>query len=291
MQLMHLPSLLAGFHGEAPDPAVPELHRAGEEWLPGNQGISAHSHDDWELYLQVDGVSHWEGDDRRIVLSPGALFLPQPGATHVLIGDRRERHHFIFAGIDIDTVLARMPELAPAWRQNAIVVQENAGSLLAPFRLLVREVALKQPFRSAGLRAALDAVVIEASRLIAPRENPTLFMPSHQAVARAKTLIETQPHLAWKLSDLAQASGISPSRLMQLFTQEVGIPPRQLLLQVRIARATEMLQTTDTPITGIAMDLGFASSQHFAVVFRRHAGETATAFRARTRRAREGRGP
>jgi len=283
MRLMNLPTLISGFHGESPDPDVPEINRAGEEWLPGSTFIPPHSHDDWELYLQVDGTSVWEGDGGVHMLTAGSLFLPPPGVEHALVGGMRERHHFIFAGIDIAAVLSRVPELAPMWRSSSIIVEPNAGSLLAPFRLLVREVALKQAYRSAGIRSALDSVIVEASRLIAREGSPKLYAPSHQAVGRAKSLIETQPHLAWKLSELAQASGLSPSRLMQLFTQEVGVPPRQYLLQVRIARAREVLETTDTPITDIALDLGFASSQHLAVVFRRIVGVTASEFRSRTR--------
>ncbi|HEY3333447.1 MAG TPA: AraC family transcriptional regulator [Capsulimonadaceae bacterium] len=281
---MNMPNLIAGFHGEAPDADVPELYRAGEEWLPGSQKLPPHNHDDWELYLQVDGRSEWEGNGQRFELSPGSLFLAPPGVDHALIGDQRERHHFVFAGFDTAPSLARMPELVDAWAKTEIVHLPGAGSLLAPFRMLLREVAIKQLHRSAGLRTALDAVIIEASRLLGPAGNSTVLTPSHQAVARARYLIETEPHLPWKLTDLAQASGISASRLMELFAQEVGIPPRQLLLQVRVVRAKEMLETTDTPITTIALDLGFASSQHFALVFHRQTHETATAFRNRMRK-------
>ena len=281
MRLMHSPSLLAGFHGESPDPAIPEINRAGEEWLLGRELVHPHCHHDFELYLQVDGTTWWEGPDRGYILKPGCLFIPPPGVVHTLRGCTQGRHHFIFAGIDIDVVLKRMPELSSAWDQKEIIFRSNGGTLLAPFRLLVREVALNQPYRTAGLRSTLDAMIVEASRIIEQGERPTLLVPSHLAVARAKTLIETEPQLPWRLRDLAQGAGVSASRLLQLFTKEVGIPPRQLLLQVRIERAKDLLQTTDTSISQIGVDLGFASSQHFAVVFRRITGETASSFRSR----------
>jgi len=43
---------------------------------------------------------------------------------------------------------------------------------------------------------------------------------------------------------------------------------------VRIDRAKQYLQQKTIPITTLAMELGFSSSQHFAAVFKRRTGTT-----------------
>ena len=71
---------------------------------------------------------------------------------------------------------------------------------------------------------------------------------------------------------------LSPNHLAQLFTDEVGVSPRQFLLRERVRRAKELLQGSDAAITSIALDLGFSSSQHFAKMFKRSRGAPRTRF-------------
>jgi len=283
MRFQNIQGLLAGFHGDDPDPDVPELDRAGEEWLPRNARIPLHSHRDWELYLQIDGVSCWEGPDRCYLVGPGCLFLPPPGVIHALTTASRSSHHFMFAGVDIATVLGRIPDVSGAWNRSEIFFASDAARLIGPFRLLIREVSLNQPYRALGIRAAIDALIVEASRLMTDDREPSRYLPGHQAVSRAVQAMEEHPELPWRQKELSDTCGLSASRLQQLFTQQVGVPPRQFLLQVRADRAKGMLESTDTPITEIGIELGFSSSQHFAVAFRRIAGESPTAFRDRRR--------
>ena len=54
--------------------------------------------------------------------------------------------------------------------------------------------------------------------------------------------------------------------------------------QERMKVAERLLAETETAITTIALDLGFATAQHFATSFNQHAGETPTAFRSRRQR-------
>ena len=281
MRINTFRGLLAGFHGDQPDPDVPELDRAGEEWVPRSLRIPEHAHPDWELYLQLDGTSEWEVGGRRYKVGPGSLFLPAPGVAHALVGAEGGSHHFVFAGIDVARVRERLPEVGPIGRRGGLFVTPDATRLIEPFRLLIREVSLDQPYRSRGIELAIDVLVVEASRLMEEPRERAHYIASNRAVLRARELIEQQPGLPWRQRDLAEACGLSASRLQQLFTLAVGAPPRKFLLQTRIRRARGMLESTDTPITEMAIELGFSSSQHFAVAFRRLTGESPTDFRRR----------
>ncbi|MBA3847285.1 MAG: helix-turn-helix domain-containing protein [Planctomycetes bacterium] len=65
------------------------------------------------------------------------------------------------------------------------------------------------------------------------------------------------------------------------FLAEIGETPADWTRQQRIASAKRRLAESDTPITALALDLGFPSSQYFATVFRRYAGLTPREFRRR----------
>jgi AraC family transcriptional regulator len=176
----------------------------------------------------------------------------------------------------MQAVLARHPALDEPWRGSRIVCISHAESLLTPFRHLIREVSLNSTHRTIGIRLALDAMLIEATRLCERISSPApsrVFL--HPAVLRARELLEHQPGRPWRLDDLARLSGLSTNHLVECFTREVGVPPRHYLLQVRIDRAQEMLVQSDLPITALALELGFSSSQHFAATFKRLTGKTA----------------
>jgi AraC-like DNA-binding protein len=285
MALYRPQGLLAGFYAEHPDPAVPEAQHLGEQWTPMSWGIAQHRHPGWELYLQLDGTSVWSAQRRSFRLGPGHFYAAPPGLEHRL-ARALGNHHYVFACLDVDAVLRRLPGLAAPWRRRDFVHLAHAATIEAPFRQLVREAVTDQPFRGEGLRAALDALVIEATRLMSVGPADSLLLAMHPGVRRAKQLMEEHPEQPWRLVELGRAAGLSPSHLATLYTDEVGLPPRQHLLRLRVERAKHQLATSDATITGIAFALGFSSSQHFAKTFRNLAGVSAKQWRERHQRKR-----
>jgi hypothetical protein len=51
---------VSGFDATNPDPDVPEVAHAGEQWLPMHYPIGVHSHEVFEFSFQIDGVSSWQ---------------------------------------------------------------------------------------------------------------------------------------------------------------------------------------------------------------------------------------
>jgi AraC family transcriptional regulator len=94
--------------------------------------------------------------------------------------------------------------------------------------------------------------------------------------------LDTSYQERWRLRDLARATGTSPNYLAEIFAKEIGVPPHRYLLNVRIARAKEILTRDNMSITDLALSLGFASSQHFARAFKLATGISAQAFRKKS---------
>ena len=68
---------------------------------------------------------------------------------------------------------------------------------------------------------------------------------------------------------LSAIAGLSPSRFKALFKEKLGIPPAEFALRLRIEEARRRLAAGDATVTGVALDLGFSSSQYFASSFKR----------------------
>lgn len=77
------------------------------------------------------------------------------------------------------------------------------------------------------------------------------------------------------LQALADISGLSPSRLMHVFTASVGVPVRPYILWLRLQRASYELMN-GVNVTETAHIAGFSDAAHLTRTFRRMLGTTPT---------------
>jgi AraC-like DNA-binding protein len=68
---------------------------------------------------------------------------------------------------------------------------------------------------------------------------------------------------------LSSIAKLSPSRFKTLFKEKLGIPPAEYALRLRIEEARRRLAAGAATVTGVALDLGFSSSQYFSSSFKR----------------------
>ena len=81
------------------------------------------------------------------------------------------------------------------------------------------------------------------------------------------------------LNNMASLCNISTSYFSKLFRRTIGDNFSNYINRTRIKKARELLETTDIPITNIALDLGFEDSGYFIKVFKKFEGVTPSKFR------------
>lgn len=82
------------------------------------------------------------------------------------------------------------------------------------------------------------------------------------------------------LSEIAAVLNLSQYYFCRLFKQSTGVAPHQYLTQCRIARAKQLLLTTQLTITEIAFAVGLSNHSSFTRLFRQYVGVTPKKFRA-----------
>ena len=85
------------------------------------------------------------------------------------------------------------------------------------------------------------------------------------------------------LEELARISGMSRSLFAERFAEAFDRPPMDLLRQVRLHRAANLLRTTRLPVQLIALAVGYASRSYFSRAFRAAYGDDPQGFRQRSR--------
>ena len=78
---------------------------------------------------------------------------------------------------------------------------------------------------------------------------------------------------------VSHAVSVSPYHLSRVFKQETGCTPMQYVAQLRLGKAQTLLVHTDMPITEIAYNVGYNSSNSFNYAFLKLIGLTPGAYR------------
>lgn len=283
METLHRPvGLRAGFHARVDDPASGLVH-AGEQWAPAHFLIAEHTHQVWEFYLQMHGVTRWIAAGELYVLGPGHFFAVPPHVVHHMASESATSQHFYFAAVDLAPPGGRHADLAACWTApRQVVHRPGSESLADPFAALMRELTVDSAFGGTGLLLAVDRLFLEVSRTVTATPHSSRLVV-HPAVRRVRELLDRRYADSWTLAELADRAGLAPTYLSGIFTAETGIPPLRYLAERRIERAKQLLEGSDLAITAIGRDTGFGSSQHFARVFRQHTGHAPRDYRRMAR--------
>jgi AraC-like DNA-binding protein len=153
----------------------------------------------------------------------------------------------------------------------------HAASAEDAFREAVRWWRSGSPRRSALAMNALERCLL----LMALDRPGEAWADLHPGVRLALVALSEGPAGKVTVASLARQVGMSPSHLAHTFTAQVGEPPLSWLEGRRIARAQQLLLTTDQPVKRIAQECGFADGEHLARRFRARIGQGPGAWRTR----------
>jgi AraC-like DNA-binding protein len=237
-------------------------------------------HTTYTVATMIDGGGTWTCDRREHETVPGTLSFWQPGETHAV--------NRLYSDSDGERATTqRFLTIPPAWVEEAAAARGLRRSVLrtrvdgaAPLHraFLAFHASIEGPTsrleRESRLARCLDLM---AGRVFEESGRARETRPEPDAVRRAKALILERHAEALTLAELAAAAGVDRFRLLRAFVREVGLPPHQFQLTVRVARARELLARRH-PAAQVAAELGFADQSHFIRVFRRQMGVTPGAY-------------
>ena len=81
------------------------------------------------------------------------------------------------------------------------------------------------------------------------------------------------------LQDIADASAVSTRECLRCFQTSIRQSPMEYLIEYRLQAAAKLLETTNLPVSEIAMRTGWGSSSYFTKMFRQIRGKTPNAHR------------
>ncbi|KAB0657108.1 helix-turn-helix domain-containing protein [Burkholderia territorii] len=97
--------------------------------------------------------------------------------------------------------------------------------------------------------------------------------------ARAKELLMERVDLGVSIKEVANECDLSRGYFIRAFTRTTGRTPHQWLLEQRVIRARQLIETTYMSLAEIAAECGFADQSHLNRVFARIVGRPPGAWR------------
>jgi AraC family transcriptional regulator, regulatory protein of adaptative response / methylated-DNA-[protein]-cysteine methyltransferase len=158
-------------------------------------------------------------------------------------------------------------------------------------RIYCRPVCPVRPAQSRNVRFYPSAAAAEADGFrpcLRCRPETAPFSPawngSRTTVARGLRLIVKGALDGNDASVVALAAklGVGERHLARLFIRHLGASPSQVARTARVQRAKRLLDTTERPMSQIALDAGFGSLRRFNAVFAEVYGRPPTELRRRT---------
>jgi AraC family transcriptional regulator len=210
----------------------------------------------------------------RALLTPGALLLGSAGGCFTCghehaAGDRCLSFHFepsLF-----EDIAAAAGARTMKFRRNSLPALRS----LAPF---AARAAAAADGNNSIEELALD-LAAAALRENAEHRPPSISRRDERRVTSVVRYLAEHFFEPCGLHELASLVGLSPFHFLRVFRATTGLTPHQHLLRTRLRAAAITLANTATPVTEVALAVGFEDLSNFTRTFRAEYGVTPSRYR------------
>ncbi len=260
--------------------------------------LPAHEHQDaFEICYVARGILDWWVGKQVYQVRAGEVFVTWPSEEHGGVDGALQPCELYWMQLAVHPSTRKKRNNLSQLLQQIASRQRQADTVLPPaFEALIRLHHMHAAVREEPKRALKETqslhLMVEAcittivSSLTSPWHHaqsasqiPNVSQPISEAIRLAMSEIRHRPSRDHSAETLAGIAGLSVSRFHKRFVDETGQTPMEYLTRMRLQQACELLRETNQPVTKIALDTGFSTSQYFSTVFKKGIGTTPSQYR------------
>lgn len=224
-----------------------------------------------------DGVT-----TRRYELQAGQGFLICPGLINTYFADENDPWKYVW--VEFDGLRASeslryggLTAAQPIYRAD----DETQSNRVRDLMLYIAEHSEASTIHLIGyLYLFVDALMQSSSTRVSAQENQLKDFYIQEAV----NYIEQNYQRNLTVEEVADACRLNRSYFSKLFKENVGCPPQEFVIRVRLAKAAELMCSSNAPISEIAVRCGYSNQFHFSRAFKKHYGIPPQKWRAQNRK-------
>lgn len=259
--------------------------------------IRAHSHEFYEIVYVVDGFTLHSAGGAINLLVAGDLFFVRPGEEHSYINAYQTKlYNLIFNAAELGSLgpeMALLPGLddmlgdAPASEDSPRSIRllhvpmHERRNIESSLLAIEAERGNRRTGWETVLRVRLAAFLLRYSRLYADQwDSRTISADDYYGyVYRILAYVDTHYSENITMNDLSAVTGLSPDYMTRKFKSALHMTPSEYVRKFRIARAMELLCTTELSVAAVAERTGFSDVSLFSRVFKQAVGLPPASYR------------
>jgi AraC family transcriptional regulator len=153
-----------------------------------------------------------------------------------------------------------------------------ANSLAHLLEVASREIERDREAAKASLATASSILQSEIERCSGARRSRTAGLAGWQ-VLRVRTFIDKNLHRTIHTHDLSLVARRSPAHFSRSFKLTFGEPPHAYVVKRRLEKACHLMITSSSPLSDIALSVGFSDQAHLCRLFRQAFGQSPAGWR------------
>jgi AraC-like DNA-binding protein/quercetin dioxygenase-like cupin family protein len=237
-----------------------------------------HSHPHtFHISYVISGRATVRVENSVLQIGPSDVLFVRPRQLHASADDRETTFELIEIKFAINSpgVEQSVPEIGPDIRTP------NTSAVVPALERVVmaRLVDLRDDNWLVRVRLAETLMLLAKEASLSPVAESSVggtTVRMHQA-AEYIAVHYAEPLTIEQIADLA---GMSPNHFVTTFGRSMGISPMEMVIQMRMYHAKEMLRTSDLAVSQIAEACGFHSPQYFTRFFTRREHRAPREYRA-----------
>ncbi len=262
-----------------------------------------HTHDFCEIVYVAEGFTLHQSCGKITMLITGDLFFVKPGELHSYINAYQTKlYNLLFDPSCLGSMresLSALPcldemlsfgnndfDLASRLIHVSIDKRRNIEHALEQ---MLDERKNKQLGWDASLQSRLISFLVNYARMFADMHSDDADESKNRHSNDYygyiyKLLCHIDKHYAEELTmnELSEVTGLSPDYMTRKFKAILGMTPIEYLRKFRIAKAMELLCTTDLTVSEISDKVGFSDVSLFSRVFKQNVGLPPASYRKNT---------
>lgn len=206
----------------------------------------------WLLHYVVSGFGIFtrEGVTHRI--GPGQMFVIPPYLETYYEADSERPWKYMWVGF---TTEEQLPEIF----SQPVISCPDVGALFDEMLACSSMENGRSAFLS-GCLWKLVAVLLDRGK------------PKADYIDKALSYMHTEYTRQITIKDIAERLGLDRSYFSAIFSERVGTSPSEYLINLRLAKAAELMTVYGERPSTAAMSVGYEDLYHFSKIFKKHFG-------------------
>lgn len=251
-------------------------------------GLTTHTHGDaYEICFIKRGTTEWQVGSERFQLLPGDIFLTKPHELHGGINDVMHPCELYWVQFCLDITNGAFA-IAPSLAENIDFElrrfscrQAKANKTIEQhFSRILESHLKKDDYSIATINASMQLLLISViNSLVKGQSVPRKENNYSERIQAAHRIIEDNISTELPISLIAERLGLGLSQFRYIFRKETGFSPVEYINNYRIKLAAGLLTQSKKSVTDIAFEVGFQSTQYFAIRFKKATGVSPSQYR------------